>query len=371
VFLAEWQRIVPRDFYALNKADMTIHCVNGSTIYVRSRNVDNSSREVIKGINLAWCIDDEAAYKFDEQKYFDTDAAIRISTPYRFHDTLSTPKLGPYRDLVESEGHNFVHATSYDNPHLPPGWAENMAAQMGQDYMEQEILGLWVALSGRLWDTWKNAPWPDGNVHYHEHDFERPYFLFFDPGVATSAWHIVQPVDPVDEYGRRLWGSEFPVWVVTAEFMPKRDGSVDRVLSEINEQYGAPIKVSTGFDVNTRASTDAKKPSFFITKHFGQVLVVPVTGWREDKEIQYNQLRYGILDTKGRRRLCVSKNLRQHYPETKRGILQMVEQDTVAEKGAHFMPKEGRLEHCRDSLLYGGITTMFPPRHGLYQAQAA
>jgi hypothetical protein len=374
VFLAEWRRIVPSDFYKLNKADMTIHCATGSTIYIRSRNVDNSNREVIKGVNLAWGIDDEQAYKHDEQKYMDIDAAIRVNTPYRFHDTLTTPKLGPYKDLVESQGHNLVHATSYDNPHLPQDWAKDMAAQMGPEYMEQEILGRWVALSGRIWKHWSNKPWPEGNIHHHEHAYEEPYFLFFDIGVASSAWLIVQAVEPIDKHGRRLWGVD-PVWVVTAEYMPKRDGSVDAILRQIKEEYGTPIRVVAGADLTTRSSTDARTANWYVTRHFGQIPVTPVTGWLADKEVQQSQLSYGILDTKGRRRICASKNLRQHHPETKRGILEMMEQDTWADsekkKSSVALPKEGRLEHVRDALMYGTVAAMIKPRFGLYAAQAA
>jgi hypothetical protein len=333
--------------------------------------VDNSSREVIKGINLAWAIDDEAAYKFDEQKYLDIDAAIRVDTPYRFHDTLSTPKLGPYKDLVESPGHNLVRTTSFENPHLPPDWAENMAAQMGQEYMEQEILGRWVALSGRIWKHWSKDEWPNGNVHPHEHEFEKPYFLFFDLGVASSSWLIVQPVEP--EYrGHLLWDHD-PVWVVTAEYNPKRDGSVDSILREIKQEYGTPIRIVAGADLTTRSSTDAKTAQWFVTRHFGQVTTTPVKGWIADKEIQHAQLSYGIRDTRERRRFCVSKKLQRHYPETKRGIIELMEQDQWPEKvnGMTFMPKEHRLEHVRDAAMYGAVACMWPPQIGLYKQQAA
>jgi hypothetical protein len=371
-FFTEWKKIVPRDFYTINLSDMIVHCATGTDIYVRSRNVDNPQKEVAKGPNYAWGFCDEMAYKFDKQKWIDIDASIRLNTPYLFHDTLSTPKLNEYKDLVESDGHNYIHATSYDNPYLPDGWAEDMAAQMGQDYMEQEILGRWVALSGRIWKQWSNDPWPNGNIHDHEHDYDKPYLLAFDPGVASSAWLIIQQVQPYDEQGRLLWRHD-PVWVVTAELMPKRDGSVDTILSEIKQHYGAPMRVVVGADVGTRASTDAKTPKWFITRHFGSIPIKPVTGWIADKEIQQIQLSYGILDTRGRRRFCVSKNLIQHYPETKRGILQVMEQDTWAakDKDKDAMPKEGRLEHARDAAAYAGVGVMFPPKYGLYQQAAA
>lgn len=370
VFFQQWKEIVPSSFYTINYSKMIVHCSTGTDIYVRSRNVDNPRKEVAKGPNYAWGIDDEAAYKFDKKKYLDIDASIRVNTPYLFHDTLSTPKLNEYKDLVESPGHNLIEATSYDNPFLPEGWAEDMAAQMGPEYMEQEILGRWVALSGRIWKHWSNDPWPAGNIHHHVHAYEQPYFLFFDIGVASSAWWIVQAVEPIDEHDKRLWGVD-PVWVVTAEYTPSRDGSVDSVLRQIKEEYGTPVKVAAGADVNTRASTDARTAQWYIKRHFGAVPVVPVSGWMSDKEVQQTQLSYGILDTKGRRRLCASKHLKQHNPNAKRGILEMMEQDTWATSGPSAMPKEGRLEHVRDTALYGAVAVMFPPRFGLYAAQAA
>jgi hypothetical protein len=339
--------------------------------------VDNSSREVIKGINLAWAIDDEAAYKFDEQKYLDIDAAIRVDTPYRFHDTLSTPKLGPYKDLVESPGHNLVHTTSFENPHLPPDWAENMAAQMGQEYMEQEILGRWVALSGRIWKHWSNEDWPAGNIHRHKHNHREPYFLFFDLGVASSAWLIIQAVEPIHK-GRTLWNHD-PVWVVTAEYMPRRDGSVDSILRQIKQDFGQPARVVAGADLTTRSSTDAKTANWFVIRHFGQVPTTPVKGaLLGDKEIQHAQLSYGIKDTRDRRRFCASSNIirpleGKKRSKDKRGIIELMEQDQWPEKvtGMTFLPKEHRLEHVRDAAMYGAVACMFPPKIGHYEAQAA
>lgn len=377
VFIAEWQRIVPRDFYTLNKADMTIHCANGSTIYVRSRNVDNSSREVIKGVNLAWDIDDEAAYKFDEQKYLDIDAAIRVQTQYRFHDTLSTPKLGPYKMLVERNGHNMVHTTSFQNPHLPPDWAKRMAEEMSPEYMEQEILGHWVPLTGRIWKRWSNEEWPNGNIHHHVHNHNEPYFLFFDLGVASSAWLIVQAKQPIHN-GRLLWDHD-PVWVVTAEYMPKRDGSVDSVLRQIKQDFGQPARVVAGADLATRSSTDAKTANWFVIRHFGAVPTTPVKGGlMADKEVQHAQLSYGIKDTRDRRRFCASRKIirpleSDNRGRDKRGIIELMEQDQWPEKvtGMTFLPKEHRLEHVRDAAMYGAVACMFPPKIGFYKAQAA
>jgi hypothetical protein len=365
VFLTEWKKIVPRDFYRIDLSKMIVHCATGTDIYVRSRNVDNPQKEVAKGPNYGWGINDEMAYKYNRQKWLDIDASIRLNTPYLFNDTLSTPKLGEYKELVESPGHNLVHATSFDNPFLPPGWAEDMAEQMGEEYMEQEILGRWVALSGRIWKHWSNDPWPAGNIHQHRHNHKEPYFLFFDLGVASSAWLIVQAVEPIHK-GRTLWDHD-PVWVVTAEYMPKRDGSVDSILRQIKQDFGQPARVVAGADLSTRSSTDAKTANWFVIRHFGQVPTTPVKGaLLGDKEIQLAQLSYGIKDTRDRRRFCVSDKIMRPLEgkrrgKDKRGIIEM----TV------FMPKEHRLEHVRDAAMYGAVACMWLPRIGHYTAQAA
>lgn len=378
IFLAEWQRIVPRELYKINKSEMMIECASGSHIFIRSRNVDNISREVVKGLNLGWGIEDEEAYKYDKQKYWDVDAAIRIDTPYRFHDTLTTPKLNEYYNLIHDdngnirEGHRLVTATSYDNPYLPTGWAHDLAGQMDERYMEQEVLGRWISLRGRIWNSWSEAEWPDGNIHPHEHNYDNPYWLFFDLGVASSAWVVVQNVRPLHNgVIHPNYAAHDSVWVATAELTPSREegGHIDRILPIIKQEYGIPVQVVCGHDLNTRSSIDASTARSIVNNHFGAIpirIIGESGSWLSDKENQGRQLAYGILDTKGRRRFCVSQKFKRFHPKTKRGIMELMLQDTwpsLADQrlGINVYPKENKLEHVRDALFYGSVATMFPP----------
>ena len=387
IFLAEWQRLVPLELYTINASRMVIECRNGSLIYVRSRNVDNKYKEVIKGINLAWVIEDEIAYKYDKQKFWDVDAAIRIDTPYRFHDTGTTPKMNEYYNLMHDEngdlkkGHRIVQASSHDNPHLPKGWADNLAENFDERYAEQEIFGRWISLSGRIWDRWSDEIWPNGNVHPHKHDHDKPYYLLLDIGVAGSAWVIVQELPVQFEMINRGYKRDDTIWVATAEFMPstERGGHITRVLPLIKEQFGTPIRICCGHDVGNRSLTRGETPRSILSNHFGSIPTTPIGAsgnYRSDKILQHAQLSGGIYDTRGRRRFCVSQDYYKHNPETNRGLVQLMKQDTWPSSSdgkihPNYLPKEGRLEHVRDALLYGSVGVMFKPSYGLKEAYAA
>jgi hypothetical protein len=374
VFLKKWRQIVPSDLYELNKSEQCITWKpTGSLLFYGPRNITGSyegTEDSQLGQDTTFVIDDEAALRCSSMFYTNTLATIREPSNVRFYLTTSTPRVGDYQDLVTSEGHKLFRGTSEDNPYLPDGYVDLLKSNMSPEQAERELYGRFVALEGRVWKSWSDDPWPSGNVHPHEHEHERPYYLFFDPGVASGAWVVVQQVQPIDEHGRRLWERD-PVWVVTAELMPKRDGAVETVLSEVDAAYGRPLMVVAGADVNKRSDTDSRTPAMLVTNVWGQVPVIPIKGWMGDKILQHGRLNYGILDTRGRRSFCVSKNLIQHYPKTKRGILQLMKEDTWPEKGRNFMEKEGRLEHVRDALLYGAIGLMFKPSHGLQKALAA
>jgi hypothetical protein len=376
VFLKKWRQIVPRELYTLNKSEQMITWLpTGSILFYGPRNITGSYQATDDselGTDVTFVIDDEAALRCSSSFYVNTLATIREPSNVRFYLTLSTPRIGEYQELVESEGHKLFRGKSTDNPYLPDNYVEGLRANMSPDQAERELDGKFVALSGKIWKRWSGESWPHGNIHHHRHNRREPYFLFFDIGVASSAWLIVQPVEPVYK-GRLLWEYD-PIWVVTAEYMPKRDGSVDTILREIKQDYGIPARIVAGADVDTRSSLEPKTAQWFITRHFGQVPTTPVKGaLLGDKEIQHAQLSYGIFDTADRRRFCVSRNLEKHYPETRRGILEMMREDQYPERvtGLTFLPKEHRLEHVRDAAMYGAVACMFPPKIGHYTNQAA
>ncbi len=368
VFVREFKQLVPKGLYTFNKSDMRIDWVNGSSIDIRSRNVDNPNKDMNRGPNYAGGVDDEQAQKCNIDTYWDTDAAIRHpKAKCLFHDTLSTPKMNDYFKLAHTEGHNLVEATSYDNPYLPPGWAEDLAKGMSKRRMEQEVLGAWTALTGLIWDEWSSDKWPAGNIYPdYEHDHNLPYYLFFDLGVGNGSWIIVQ----------RLFENGHDVFVATAEYLPKRDGSADRLCRLIKQDYGTPSLAVCGADVNTRSQGSADTPMMFIRNHFGMgVPVTPVSGWIASKEIQHAQLSYLIKDTRAIRRFTVAEHFRSKPEEHNRGIIEMMNQDAWGDdnkaRRGEFLPKEHRLEHVRDALLYGAVATMAVPDYSLHANHAA
>ena len=370
VFLDAWRMVVPERMFTYVKTENTIHLINGSKILLRSRHADNPSRgrELARGLNINWCIDDEAALGFQTEQYLNVDACIRRPGNYRFHVTITTPRLGnDYYDFVTQDGHVLLEGFStMDNPWLPEKFGENLEGQMSKRQADREVYGKWTELEGFIWPDFKLEQWPEGNLHWHEHDHSEPYVLAFDPGVASSAWVIMQKVPAVDRYDRPAIPGEDHIWVATAEFTPKVDGSATSVLADIAEEYGIPERIIAGHDINTRADTNGRTIKYYIRQIFGaHPSITPITGDKMDKRRQYNRLSWLINDSTGARRFCVSKGLKQHNPQTKRGILKVMQQDVwpdeLKRKRGEFLPKDKRLEHMRDALLYWAIWAS-PPR---------
>lgn len=366
VFIREWKRLVPGELYTINESRMTVNCINGTVIDILSRNADNKNKDIGRGPNYAWGINDEMAYKCDDrmkEKWEDLDNAIRLDTPYLFHDTTSTPKKNTYQHIVERDGHKLITATSWDNPFLPPGYAEQRMADMDKQRAQQELYGLFVALEGLIWDTWSDEMWPNGNISHLGYNKDFPYYLFFDIGSASSAWVLAHQTEHY--------------WVAFAEYTPKRDGSIDGVLRRINEDYGMPCRIVVGHDVNTRDSGSGKSGMFFIRNQWGggvPVTVVQPGTDRGDKEIQYYRMRFLICDTENRRRFTISRDFKSYDAESRRGVRELMAQDEWPdEKGrqGELLPKEGKLEHVRDALLYGAAGCMAPPRRAKALSTAA
>jgi hypothetical protein len=239
---------------------------------------------------------------------------------------------------------------------LPPGTVLDWESHLSAQYKAREIDGQFVPLSGLLWPDWSMADWPNGNMHPHRYAQGQPFILAFDIGVATSAWLILQAVGDV--------------WVVVAEYMPRREGSIDTIARQIQQDFGTPAIVVVGADIDTRGSHIPDTGRVIIRKVFGGgVQVRDVTGLAANKEIQHMQLSYGMCTSQGVRRFCVSKNLisKPARREHNRGILEMVVQDAwpdnVNHRNAWASVKEHRLEHVRDAAMYFAAGFAWPPRY--------
>lgn len=368
IWVSAWEEIVPRELYTYadgGKLGRRITLFNGTNILLRSRHINNPrrGRDATRGININWWLDDESAIGFDKEFYTNTLACIRRVGKRRFAACITTPVLGPYYDLVHSDGHLCHHWTSADNPHLPSNWVNEISQQMSQRQLEREILGQWVALEGLVWRSWSDEDWPNGNV-YRQNISSRGYYLFLDLGVGNGAYVIVKCIPGVSV------GRNSPLdnlWVATAELMPVHDGSASRALALIKRQFGVPQMIVSGADMTTRSSADAKTPLYFARSIFGGVPVKSISGWQADKQIQYDMLDYLIRSHDGVRRFCVHSNFVSLEQEAKRGVKELVKQDSWPDNAGKvrgvFFQKEGRLEHVRDALLYGAVGVMSPPMH--------
>lgn len=366
-FMALWRERVPMDLWTYHSRQGTrehfVQLVNGSMFFLRSRYVDNPSRgaDAHRGMNVSWWLDDEGALGYNPRQMSNISACIRRPGEHVFHVDTTTPRLGLYHEWATTEGHTIIHARSADNPYLPKGWVDGQRKIMSAEQAARELDAEFVALDGRIWSGWKDEMWPNGNIWQGAYDKSKPFYLFFDIGVGNGAYAIVQTFD-----AQKSGLTVFPgrVWVVVAEYTPRSDGSVSRVCQRIKADYGMPSMVVCGADIKTRSQGDATTPEYFVRQIFGAVPLVDISGFEANKMVQYDRLSYLICSAMGERRFCAASGLVEHDTGS-RGVLKMVEQDEWPDDGQRrgkvYLPKDGRLEHMRDALLYGAVGIMSPP----------
>jgi len=376
VFFATWEDTVPRTLYEYNGTTRTIELVNGSKLLLKSRHINNPrrGRDAAKGLNVNRVADDEAAMGFDKTLYNNALACIRRPGLISYYICYTTPILNEYHDTATAKGHILIHCSSRENPHNAESYVPDMLAEMSAQEAEREIEGRWVALEGRIWREWDNGKtgskidrfWPESNVHKHVYNPRLPYYLFLDLGVGNGAYVVVQRLEALrhGNTGDRVFPGS--VWVAVAELMPSRDGSASRAFQIIDQNFGTPIRVISGADMDTRASTDAKTARHFVRQIWGgDVPITPVSGVWADKQIQEAQLSFLIKSAAGDRRFCVSQDMVVLDKDSKRGINELMKQDTwpenVGKMRGVYLNKDGRLEHVRDALLYGAVGQMAKP----------
>ena len=367
IFLREWKNIVPECLWNLNKSDMILELINGGQIDLVTRSVDNKTKESYKGPNVGWVIEDECAYKYNQQQWDDIHAAIRHKdAPFRFHVSLTTPKLNDYAKLVKREGHTLIRATSYDNPHNPVGYAADMESGVSKKYARQEIYGEFIAQQGRIWSDFSEEKWPRGNMVDLEYDRTKPWELWCDLGIMSS-WLAIQKSN---EGG-------YQRFVVVAEWQPNNEGAAQTIQRIVQSMGRPPSRVIVGADVGTRSVASAERPIYYFRQAWGDsTQVQPVTGDLSDKGLQHMQASAAILTSDGKRRFCVSTRVKSYDEDNGRTILETMRTDQWgdAPRVGEYMPKtKGRsdlpnTEDTRDAFLYGVIVN-FPPPLGrtLYQ----
>lgn len=391
IFLPLWYEIVPGELFHHHQTKNIITWLpTDAKMYLRSRNVDNprKSEDILAGISvLYWAINDEMGEKCNRKTYRQIDARLRKApkpggSDYRFNVTTSTPTLGDYEEIINRPDHINVTSTSWDNPYLADGWADDMAENMTEREIEMLLRGQFVAQTGMMWPRWSSEQWPAGNIHPHEHDYSRPYVLTLDLGVATSAWVLLQSVEPIcPNTGRLLWDYD-PVWVATAEYLPMRDGSVEKILPEIVRDYGEPYLVTGGHDLASRGNTFSKSAKYFIRDYMDEIDIKPIPQWLvTELDIHMSRLSFGICNTdrngQVRREFCVSANMRTtpSRREHNRGILEMVKRDQWPDdnkilkdvwKAVHTP-----LSHVRSALMSFAVAHAWPPSFEYKKRHAA
>jgi hypothetical protein len=375
IFLYEWKKRIPESYYEIHKGEQCVLWYNGSELLYRARVVTGSlehRQDKPRGIPSTAVIDDESAIGFDQQQQTNTLARVRLPSDLRYFVTLTTPKLGPYAQSLKLPNRKLVRGKTSDNIYLPPDYEPSLRATMSKQQAKRELDGEFVALEGRIWkECDRDTAWPKGNRNDIWTDFREgePWWLFCDLGSANAAYTIVQKMDPIYR-GKRLredQGYYGPVWVAVADFCPNDDGSASRAFQYLKAQYGIPAAIVAGQDQAARDKYEAKTLSHPTRNVFGNVRIMPAPEDKASKVIMFDCLSALICNGAGARRFTVAKNFRSHDEDSRRGVLEMLDEDEwrpiEKREPDEFLPKnrECYVQHVRDSLLMGTYKIMRPP----------
>jgi hypothetical protein len=384
VFLKKWMRLVPSHLWTINRSEQCITWLpTGSLLYYGPRVItgaQGSMEDSQLGQDTTFVIDDEAALHCSEIFYINTMATIREPSNVRFYLTLSTPRVGSYKNLVTAEKHILFRGTSSDNKYLPVDYVANLRAQMGPEQAARELEGKFVTLAGKIWKYTKWEPfdkeknnilcaWPNGNRNDTWTSFrkDRPWWLFCDLGGATGAYAVVQQSDAAFR-GRLLFRD--PVWVAVADYCPTDDASASRAFQKLKAEFGTPVAVVAGADIETRSVVDGRTVSYTATEIWGpSVHIYPVDEHRASKQMQFDVLNFLMCTVSGERRFTIARDFVSLDNRSKRGICEMIEEDEFPpeeKRNPHdVLPKnrDNRVQHIRDALLMGAVAIMRPPQY--------
>jgi len=373
-FLGTWQRTVPPELYTHNKERRTITWLRtGSTLRYEHRNTTGSLQHTLdkfQGHNIAWYIDDEAATGCHPEVHRCLRGRVRQpQAPLYAIVTLSTPRMGPYADLINESGSVVIRGRTEDNPFLSPQIVADMRASMSRAQAARDMDGELIALEDQIWDMVDlEHPWPVGNVDYNHPRFNSnlPWYLGIDIGSSTGAYVVVQPVPDGIRRGE-------PRWVIVADYCPQANADVRRAFRRLREEFGVPAGVVAGADINTRASTDGATVSYFVRKIFGNVRIMIADEHVTPRHTAYDLTNYLFRSADGTRRLTVASSLVDGDrpgvldKDSKRGIVEMVQQDIwppIEEvRQGQYLPKgqKIRVSHIRDALLNVASEAIRPP----------
>jgi hypothetical protein len=373
ILLPVVREVVPKELYYIRTVSSThfdIHWINGSTTRLRSRQVKNSTEDPpFRGPSAAYIGHDEAALDRRGKKMIEvSEAMLRGGSGPFVMDCVSTPKLGWMHEYlarwnltgeeavqISDDGDAVAfYGTTADNPHnndLDTRLRETYSA----DFAAQELDARWISLTGRIWNTFQKAQWPEGNIHWNRYNRNEPYALAVDLGVR-AAWQIWQTVPARDIAGRQIFNTYLEVLV--AEYTPNHGNARDLV-KLIDLEYGRPAVVYAGSDIKTRGVSDGLKPAYFFSSQWPGIELHSPTGYLTDKEIQHWVAQSRICNAYGQRLMCVSEDLVSH-DNNGRGLLDVLSLDAWPDgqpRYGSFFEKDKAsggigLEDSRDAFLY-------------------
>ncbi len=386
VLLEELERLLPQHLYkVINKAGARrIEWITGSKTFLVSRSVDNPRKRVGLGKNIHGIYHDEMATGFSLDKLTDLNNAIREpGAPYKFCVTTSTPLPNGYEKFVHQEGSTTIVAGSRDNPHISKADIDSQALTMDEMTIRQEHYGEFVITTGRQWDGFVEAPWPEGNIlEGATYNPDLPFHIGADLGSGQGAYQIVQHIEPRHPItGEKMFDGKLAV--IVAEFTPNAM-DFEEVLGRVIEEYcdgdhtkRAPISVLIGHDVKTKGNVGGSGAEYL--RQLGWKYQRPKQKFFS-KSTQKICARSLILNTAGERRFAVAANKnkqgkyvidKQYFGDNKtRGILNVMRNDTYSDTSdSVFVKDKGRagknaLEDDRDAFLYW-VTCLHPVNFNL------
>jgi len=362
-FLPMWKKLVPAHLWHYHKTEHVISLTFDPDTQLHLYSRENP--DALRGPEFAVAAHDEPASDKSLEALDNASACVRQPCPHPFEDSGGTPKLGLFSDYVSrssgkgGECTKVIQATSFENPYRNELWLEGMAESYDPDKYRQEILGEIISLSGMAWKNFiADKRYPAGNRHWEGYNPELPFHIAVDPGL-TSGWGIIQRYPAEDEYGHRV--DRGGVDNIVAEYTPNGEDTRSTLMRIKADYPYAPASISTGMDVETGKSyVEGSKISNIIKDIWPGVPIKWPSGPDRYKSEQYDRLNGLICNYKGRRKLLVSEKIKNHEGINKggRGVLQVMAQDQFPDKAprrGEYLPKDGRLEHCRDYLMYWAV----------------
>jgi hypothetical protein len=211
----------------------------------------------------------------------------------------------------------------------------------------QEIYGSFVPQTGRVFDNFSFATYPNGNQIDIKYDPELPLIMSIDIGAATFAALLVQQ-HTIDDEVR---------YVIVGDVCSS--GNIDVIFDKIKTSYGKnPARIIAGTDLNHRSSTDASTVNFFLKKNFPGAIISGLNHTNEKPIMnRYNRALFGINSSDGNRRLLLSKSLKHLGKDTtRRGIVATMSDfcwphNDKMDRGTTTVPRNVKYSHIADCLL--------------------